>query len=156
MLQADREEFDRQVALLCAAFNVPVADRADAYWLAFNKLRLDDWLRMVAHCVGQNGPDKMPSVPALWKVRATLRSGQRPSIGVQSGLSPAERLTEAALSRFNLSDWQLYSQHCRWSYVAGKAGGPVGVIIPQDLKHPSRYPAHRLMLADLDAHPIPV
>lgn len=151
MLQADRAEFDRQVSLLCAAYNVPIINRADALWLAFNKLRLDDWMRIISHAIGPDGPEKFPTVRQLWGTRKAL---QHTPHAARSGRDPYLALTEAALGRFHgqLSEWQRHNPGCHWSYIVRDPTGPncelLGLIIERDPHDPLTYPERRLLVSE--------
>jgi len=152
VLQADKPEFLRHLSLLCAAYNVPLGDREAAYWAAFNKLQLSDWIRMTTAMLGPDGPEKLPTVAQLWRVRKALgKASQVPGRpGTQDVLTA---MVETAVARWALTPAQL---RMNWNWIAREPGGPecaiLGVIIPQDPEDPVRYPAHRLMVADLE-HP---
>jgi len=145
----DRPEFERQVAMLCAAYNVPAGERGEAYWNAFNRLGLIEFARMVAHIIGPEGPDKLPTVPQLWKIRKELGKANQAQgkPGTQDLLTA---VVETALRKWQLSELQIRQT---WNWIARDPGGPdcnmLGVIIPQDPMDPVRFPAHRLMVSEL-------
>lgn len=148
MLQADRVEFDKQIGVLCAAFDVPPGNRPDAYWLAFNKLSLSEFIRIIAAALADETSEKgrIPTVSQLWKIRRGLRTRteHRPD-----GQSQADLVAEA-VRRFRLTSWQLARP---WSWIARNPQSSdaeiLGVIIPQDEKDPRSFPSQRLMFSDL-------
>ena len=152
----ERQEFDRQVSLLCAAFGVPVGDRAEAYWLAFKRLTLVEFSRMIEAAMGPDRDFKrIPTVPQLWAVRGDMRAPQRRHLQHD----PRARLVGGVLA-LELSDWQVGTQ---WSWIVRWFPGVnvekkqvenhgveyLGVIVPEDPSDPLRYPSHRVLLSDL-------
>jgi hypothetical protein len=75
MLSTDREEFDAQVAILCAGSNVPVGDRAEAYWKGCGKMTLIEFARVVEFALSESGPDKIPTTKQCWMIRNELKRG---------------------------------------------------------------------------------
>lgn len=73
MLQADREEFNRQLRELCAGFNVPVGEREAAYWRSLAKMELGTFARVVEHCLGEEGPEKIPTTRQMWALSKAIR-----------------------------------------------------------------------------------
>jgi hypothetical protein len=75
MQQSERPEFDGHVSRLCAAFNVPpTPERLGAYWDAFKNLGLIEIARMMERALSERGPDKFPTVPAMWEIRRKLKA----------------------------------------------------------------------------------
>lgn len=74
MLSTDREEFEVQMALLCAGFNVPLGDRVEAYWKGVAKMSLLEFARTVEYALGEEGPEKIPSTAQLWAIKKKMRS----------------------------------------------------------------------------------
>jgi len=151
VLQADRPEFDRQSSLICAAYNVPLKDFAETWWAGgFHKLRLDDWIRLVTHVIGPKGPDKMPTAKQLWNLRTQLAKEAR-APGVRGTDDVLTAIVETAIARWPLTDAQ---RRMAWNWIARDQAGSdcaiLGVIIPQDPIEPTKYPAHRLMVAELE------
>ena len=163
MLNNDREEFMRHLSRLCAAYNVPLGDRPEAYWSAFSKyIGVIEFGRVVDRALDQDGPDKMPTVKMLWNIRRQMKViPQTPH--TQSNNIPL-LLTEEAMRRWrtHLSVYQMVSQ---WKFITRfSTGYPLpkkeavenwsaeflGVIIEQDEKEPGRYRARRLMAKDLE------
>lgn len=74
MLSTDRAQFDAQLAILCAGFSVPVGDRSQAFWLGLAKMELATFARVVAECLGEGGPEKMPTVSVCWAISKRMRT----------------------------------------------------------------------------------
>jgi hypothetical protein len=75
----DRPEFETNLAQLCAGFNVPLtAERIEAYWSGLQKMQISTFARVVEHCLGQDGPERIPTAPACWTVSKKIRSRPRP------------------------------------------------------------------------------
>jgi len=143
----DRTEFDRQISVLCAGFNVPLGDRAEAYWRAFERLSLIEFARMVDAALADGEGERIPTVRQLWAIRSKLRTRTRAH--ADAGQSQAD-LVAAAIERFKPTDAQLAAP---WSWVtrnpAGQDCAILGVIIPQDPKDPAKHPAGRMMFSDI-------
>lgn len=73
MLSTERAEFEIQLANLCAGFNVPVGDRVEAYWRGLAKMELRTFVRVVEHCLGEEGPEKIPTTRQCWSLSKVLR-----------------------------------------------------------------------------------
>lgn len=147
MQRDDRTEFDRQISILCAGFNVPLGDRAEAYWRAFERLSLVEFARMVDAALADGEGDRIPTVRQLWAIRRKLRT--HPDAGAGPGQSQVD-LVAAAIERFKPTEAQLAMP---WSWVtrnpAGQDCAILGVIIPQDPKDPERYPGGRMMFSEM-------
>lgn len=76
MLSTDRSEFDAQLVMLCAGFNVPVGERSAAYWKGLAKMELLTFARVVEECLGENGPEKFPTVGVCWNVSKKMRAAR--------------------------------------------------------------------------------
>lgn len=74
MLSTDRDEFDVQLAILCAGYDRPVGDRGEAYWKGCAKMSLIEFARIVEYALGEQGPEKIPTVNHLWRMRSQLRT----------------------------------------------------------------------------------
>jgi hypothetical protein len=152
---ADRGEFEQRAKVLFAGFNVPASpERVEAYWNGLQRMSLPDFAKSVQHALGENGPEKIPTVNGLWGIRKRLQgsptgepvSDNRPAIMAQA-------------SRLPLSDWQRaapWGWIVRWFPGVNVAKDPVerhgaeylGAVVPQDPKDPERYPAHRILARD--------
>lgn len=74
MQTSDRPEFETAVGKLCAAYNVPATpERFDAYWTAFQKLGVADFVRMVDRALGEGATAKFPTIGQLWGIRKNVR-----------------------------------------------------------------------------------
>jgi hypothetical protein len=156
----DRPEFDHHAKVLCAGFNVPATpERVEAYWNGLQRMHLAEFIRCVGYALGEHGPEKIPTASGLWTIRKTVRN---PSTA--DGTTPADNRAAimAAALRRPLSDWQ---RAATWSWIVRRFPGVtaakehvsehgadyLGVIIPQDLHDPAKYPPHRIMFRDLAA-----
>jgi hypothetical protein len=75
MLSTDREQFEAQLAALCAGYNVPsTKDRQEAYWTGLAKMSLLQFVRCVEYALGQDGPDKFPTTGMLWKLHKAAKN----------------------------------------------------------------------------------
>lgn len=156
----DRPEFERQVSLICAAYNVPMGDRGAAYWTAFNRLGIIEFARIVERVIGPDGPDKMPTVKQLWDIRRELKH-PKPAPRSPNSKDVLTALVETALAKWPLTDAQ---RRLAWNWITRFYPAPgrdgkmdptfgaeiLGVIIPQDPDDPEHYPAHRLMRSDVE------
>jgi hypothetical protein len=107
----EREEFDRLLGQLCAGFNVPVGDRAEAYWKGLARMSLVEFARCVEFALGEQGPEKIPTSPQVWGIRKQLRTHReiRPP---EPCIAPLRHYTDS--QRFAnqlLVDW--LSWYCR-------------------------------------------
>ena len=73
--QSEREDFNRQMTTLCAAFNVPAKPETfESYWQAFKNLHLAAFTRMVEHAIGPEGETtKIPTVGQMWEIYRGFR-----------------------------------------------------------------------------------
>lgn len=79
MLRTDRDDFEAQLAQLCAGFNVPLTgERVAAYWLGMQRMDLPLFARVVEYALGEHGPEKIPTVPQLWNLKRQMRSRPKP------------------------------------------------------------------------------
>jgi hypothetical protein len=109
MQSGDRQEFDTQMAMLCAGFNVPQGDRFDAYWKGLEKMQLASFVRVVEHALGENGPDKIPTTQACWAISKQLRA--RPTVYVHQ---------EAPNTHWNGDAWDQEANHHMLRYYSQK------------------------------------
>lgn len=78
MLSTDRDEFDAQVATLCAGHNVPATpERKDAFWIGMAKMSLIEFTRCVEFALSEQGPEKFPSTKVLWRLHREIKSSSR-------------------------------------------------------------------------------
>ena len=144
MVEIDRQEFERHLGILCAGFNVPVGERAEAYWRGFRSFPLSVFARVVDAALSSGELEKMPTVAALHGLRR--RQARGPAVVREQ--TRAELLTEAAMGRFRLSDWQAHNPASAWSYLYRNPAGAdcecIGLDIPPDPADPVRYPARTM------------
>jgi hypothetical protein len=83
VLPGERAEFDLVVGRLCAAFNIPLGDRPDAYFNAFGKKmtlgrfsECVDFACSEEYAAGKVKPP-FPDVHAIWRIHRQLRSMAR-------------------------------------------------------------------------------
>lgn len=75
MQSTERAEFDEQVKLLFAGFNVPTStERLEAYWKGASKMSMIEFARCVEAALGEDGPEKLPTAPAMWHIRSKLKA----------------------------------------------------------------------------------
>jgi hypothetical protein len=89
MYANQRTEFNNLIEVLFGAFNMPLSDaRKDAYWQGLAKMSLGQFSSVVDYSVGQNGPEKIPSAPGLWKILSSIRSSTTESTLQRSPAGP--------------------------------------------------------------------
>jgi hypothetical protein len=87
MQAGDRDEFEEQLAILCAGFNLPVtAHRKHAYFAGLAKMSLAQFARCVEYALTDDGPDELPTSKGIWRLHHEL---QRPRANVPT-LPPKE------------------------------------------------------------------
>lgn len=110
MNSGDRHEFDTQMSILCAGFNVPLGDRPEAYWKGIIRMSLMEFTRCVEYALGEDGPEKIPTCSQLWGIRKQLRAQARVVIAEQR--VPEVEYTHAQRNaNLLLIDW--LNWHCR-------------------------------------------
>lgn len=146
MLSEDREEFSRQVAILCAAYNVPVGEREEFLWRAFSRLSIVEFSRIVDAAISPDCEfERFPTVKQIWGLRkqSRIRSASVLPAGAQVAL------VEYTLANRSLNEWQ---RTTRWSWIAN-GGEFLGLIVPQDPREPEQHAAIRVLFADVDWRP---
>lgn len=74
MLSTEREIFEKHFAQLCAGYNLPMTElRGDTYWRGIGKMPLPDVERVVEHCLGEEGPERFPTVNVCWQLSRQLK-----------------------------------------------------------------------------------
>lgn len=145
-----REEFAPLFAALCAAYDRPVTpEREAAYWQAFHGLHVAGWQRLVETCLGEDGPERMPTVRALWDVRAKLKRAA-PAINRQDEAAPWHGSESRRLLNCMLIRWL-------W---AEREAGRVGCLVPAELEArvlacQELATAHEMLIADRDPSATP-
>lgn len=74
MYSTDREQFDVQLSLLCQGYGFWVGERSEAYWKGLSKMSMIEFARCVEHALSETGPEKIPNVHGIWKIRNELRA----------------------------------------------------------------------------------
>lgn len=110
MNSGDRHEFDTQMSLLCAGFNVPIGDRSEAYWKGVIRMSLMEFTRCVEHALGEDGPEKIPTCSQLWGIRKQLRAQARVVV-VEQKAREVEYTNAQREANLLLIDW--LNWHCR-------------------------------------------
>lgn len=76
----DKAEFDQQFAVLCAGLNaIPSTERLAAYWRGLSAMSLSSFARVVDFCLSERGPEKLPTVSAVWRMYRELRAAPAPA-----------------------------------------------------------------------------
>ena len=79
MLSTDRHDFEGQLAVLFGAYPTFLTPpRVDAYWRGLQKMPLSTFVRCVDQALGETGPDKLPTVNAIWQMSHALRAQAKP------------------------------------------------------------------------------
>ena len=75
VLSTERPQFDEHFAVLCAGMNVPpTPERREAYWRGLSHMSVTSWARVVDRAIGEQGPEKLPTVPGLWRLYHQMRA----------------------------------------------------------------------------------
>lgn len=74
------DEFDATLGELCAAYDKPFTnERRAAYRKSLGKLGQVGWARLVDHCIGESGPERMPTTRECWQIYRKLRNWRPPT-----------------------------------------------------------------------------
>lgn len=77
MLNADRPEFEKQLAILCAAMDVPCTEeRKEGYWKALHSMPLIRFVRTIQHMLENESWVKIPKPSQIWDASKRLKSDQ--------------------------------------------------------------------------------
>jgi hypothetical protein len=113
MLSTDRAEFESQLAKLCAGLNVPAtSDRIEAYWTGLSKMSLLQFVRCIDHALSEDGPEKFPTVPGMWKI---LRASKQ----------NATQITQAAPAQTQ-DHLLFFANRMFWRILSGRIGEGMG------------------------------
>lgn len=75
MEAADRSEFERNLGILCAAFDVPcTAERKEAYWLSLERMPLLVFARTVNHMLTAEEWVRIPKPSQVWASSKRIRA----------------------------------------------------------------------------------
>ena len=78
MLNADRPEFEKHLAVLCAAMDVPCTDeRKEGYWLALHSMPLIRFARTIEHMLEKEEWNKIPKPAQIWSASKRMPHEQR-------------------------------------------------------------------------------
>lgn len=112
MNSAERPDFDKQIELLTASFNVPpMGARGDAYFIGLSKMTLPAFIRVVEFCLSESAPEKFPSVRKVWDIHRQLRAPGAQQIAVayakrQEAEIEQRRLDEQGFGYNVHDDWE--------------------------------------------------
>lgn len=125
MLSTDRAEFEAQLEKLCAGLNVPKTDaRVEAYWTGLSKMSLLQFVRCIDHALSEEGPEKFPTVPAMWKILRTFRQS-----AVEITQSAPAQSQDHLLFFANRMFWRILSGRIGEGMGStGKFVAPLGVV----------------------------
>lgn len=77
MLNAERPEFDKQLAILCAAMDVPCTEeRKEGYWKALHSMPLVRFARAIEHVLEKESWVKIPKPSQIWDASKRVASEQ--------------------------------------------------------------------------------
>lgn len=107
MQVSQRAEFEILLEKLYAGFNMPISEaRKAAYWDGLAKMSLGQFSSVVDIALGENGPERIPPVPALWKM-----------------LKSAKQVTPAPIEKPIDPDHLTYfANRLLWMHVASRGG----------------------------------
>jgi hypothetical protein len=76
MQASERIEFDEQLGILCAGFNLPVtAQRREAYWRGLGKMSLAQFARCVDYALSDDWTSEdLPSTTQIWSIHRGFRA----------------------------------------------------------------------------------
>jgi hypothetical protein len=127
MQSTDREEFDKQLAQLCAGFDKPIGDRNEAYWKGLAKMSIIEFARCVEFALGEDGPEKLPTSGQVWKIRKQLKA--QPSIAL-----PLHAPQRASRDHLVLFANRLLLRHLIWRGGLGSVGNVASPELERCLK----------------------
>ena len=104
MNNSERAAFDDQIRQLFAGFNVPATqERLDAYWRGLQRMQLATVTRVIDYALSEDGPEKLPTAPGLWRLTVDMRASGGPTITTPDTTGPqiddAGRLGNVSLFR---------------------------------------------------------
>ena len=75
MPSPDRDEFDKQLAILCAAFDVPCTEaRREAYWKSLERMPVAVFARTIEHMLREEDWVRIPKPAQIWHASRRLRA----------------------------------------------------------------------------------
>lgn len=118
MQVSDREQFDILLEKLYGGFNMPLSKaRSDAYFDGLQKMQLSRFARCVDAALGEDGPERIPSVTQVWGIYRKLKLAADPKPVLPPPPDPDH------LSYF--------ANRLLWTHVSTRGGlGSTGRFIP--------------------------
>lgn len=111
--QTSREAFDALVRHLHEAYGVkPMQTRLDAYWVSLRKANMPDLERAIEHCLGEEGPERLPTHRQVWSLLKQLRP-----IRARGALDTPKR---DVLS--DLDEWDIHARGVLFDHIRRTAG----------------------------------
>lgn len=93
MQTADREQFEIQLAVLCAGYDLPVTKaRRMAYWGGLAKMTLLQFTRCIEFALGEEGPDDIPTTKGIWRIHRGFRAIGAPGVQTSARLAEPDHL----------------------------------------------------------------
>jgi hypothetical protein len=78
MISSEQTEFNTLFDQVCAGLGaIPSDARRAAYWKGLSKMSLIQFSRVVDFCLSDEGPDKFPTVPGVWKLWRVIAAAAR-------------------------------------------------------------------------------
>jgi hypothetical protein len=78
MLTTDRSDYDKLFDTWCVGLGaIPTEARREAYWKGLSKMSVIQFSRVVDHCLSEDGPEKIPTVPGVWKLWRSIAAAAR-------------------------------------------------------------------------------
>lgn len=85
MFSGDRAEFDKQLATMMGGFPgyFLTDERRESYWRGLQKMPMAAFVRLIDFILSEDGPEKIPSVHALWELHRKNRVTHVPVVDVK-------------------------------------------------------------------------
>lgn len=119
MQEIDGKGFERALARLCAAFDVPMTDpRREAYWRSFRKTTLLEFTGLIDMALVESTFASMPTVGALWELHRKLQPakidhGTRgPSVQERLFAYVSKRLSDRPCGKFQYTTFVYRGDQC--------------------------------------------
>lgn len=78
MISSDKTEFREHAKQLVVGMrHLPHEEVLEALWVGMAKMSLGHFVQLKEFCLSEEGPEKMPPVPGLWKIWRTIHEKQR-------------------------------------------------------------------------------
>lgn len=78
MNSSEKPEFREHAKQLVVGMrHLPHEEVLEALWVGMQQMSLGHFVQLKEHCLSENGPDKLPPVPGLWKIWRTIHEKQR-------------------------------------------------------------------------------